>query len=383
MKRSLGLILMLAMVFTGCNEPKESMNNENISSNQVVEEKDDTGTGKLISDDGVTKDEDISSNQVTENEDINSNQAKEDEEASNDEVDTKQDTSNDVVPENENTSNAEVEASKDVIIDEVTTEDDEISNYSNYKYIKDMGELLWKRDDNRDNVDQVLEEVLEGIFEKGKPSEKVKLSITYFKDDVSNSQSIVKLIYDNEIYQIQGYTNILNIYMVDIDVDDDYRELYVDCSGYSADRNGEMFRIIDGKLIHLGSIEKSVQCDGKGHFVSENYVIKFTDEPLIGAAYYLEDNTIKMKNLIDEEKELVVDPDKKKLVVDEEEEQLLVNQGKVAVAFRSDEEGYDRDWLVWLKKGDILKVYSIDEENSDWKVELNGEKGRMHLQVAG
>ncbi len=229
MKRRLGLILMLAMVFAGCNEPKEGMNNENINSNQVVEEKDDTATDELISDDQVTKDEDISSNQVAENEDINSNQAKEDEEANNDEVDTKQDRSNDVVPENENTSNAEVEASKDVIIDEVTTEDDEISNYSNYRYIKDMGELLWKRDDNRDNVDQVLEEVLEGIFEKGKPSEKVKLSITYFKDDVSNSQSIVKLIYDNEIYQIQGYTNILNIYMVDIDVDDDYRELYVDC----------------------------------------------------------------------------------------------------------------------------------------------------------
>ena len=209
-----------------------------------------------------------------------------------------------------------------------------------------MGEKIFSIDE--------IEKIALLSFEEGKELQQVAYSI------IPDDKATIKIVY-KEIEYIINNANI--VYLVDINKTDNFKEMIIEGMGPGGNTCNKIFRVLNDEILMLGTVYDTIKIDGEGHILSSFATILFSPTPLIGMVYVIHENA-----LVEE----IVHKEQLTFSLDEE----------IQVDFTPEDLNEGIEGIQYLKKGTHFIIYEYVTD-AIWRVEIDGVKGRMCLQIAG
>lgn len=271
-------------------------------------------------------------------------------------------TSSEETSKNEEEQTKELE---DIIIEQKNTTLNRLSSYGSILE-ETRFELIYSEKNTSESV-------YEGKSFKGKAQlekDGKELDISVYDDGNMDTYIVIA----DEKCEFFG-THLENVYVVDVDSTDTYKEVVVLDTGLSDDPTLHMFRYVDGKIYDVGSFEgndyNEILFDGKGLIIEGNAYIDFVEPHIVTEYNEIVDN--KLKNTkVDCTQYLY-----KKYIISRE----------LMIAFEEtvDMTKYpDINTPITLEQGTEITLIKIDPMNKLYYIELlDGRKGTMTTQLAG
>lgn len=271
-------------------------------------------------------------------------------------------TSSEETSKNEEEQTTELE---DIIIEHKNTTLNRLSSYGSILE-ETRFELIYSENNTSESV-------YEGKSFKGKAQlerDGKELDISVYDDGNMDTYIVIA----DEKCEFFG-THLENVYVVDVDSTDTYKEVVVLDTGLSDDPTLHMFRYVDGKIYDVGSFEgndyNEILFDGKGLIIEGNAYIDFVEPHIVTEYNEIVDN--KLKNTkVDCTQYLY-----KKYIISRE----------LMIAFEETDDMTkypDINTPITLEQGTEITLIKFDPMNKLYYIELlDGRKGTMTTQLAG
>lgn len=228
----------------------------------------------------------------------------------------------------------------------ILIEEENTIEYSHFKQIEEVGEKIFSIEE--------IEKIALLSFEEGKELQQVAYSI------IPDDKATIKIVY-KEVEYIINNANI--VYLVDINKTDNFKEMIIEGMGPGGNTCNKIFRVLNDEIVMLGTVYDTIKMDGEGHILNSLATILFSPAPLIGMVYVIHENA-----LVEE----IVHKEQLTFSLDEE----------IQVDFTPEDLNEGIEGIQYFKKGTHFIIYEYVTD-AVWRVEIDGVKGRMCLQIAG